>query len=66
MRIAVTVVVEMSDDQVAGYALEYGLPRQGGKLYAREVVEDVRSYVLGCVQQSAAFTEGGADVSIKG
>lgn len=65
MRIAVTLVIEMTDEQVAEYAAEYGLPRGGGKLMAREVVGDVRSLVLTAVQDSAAFGYGGADVSIK-
>jgi hypothetical protein len=71
MRIAVTLVIEMSDEQVQGYADEYGLPRKGGRLYAREVVEDVRSQVLTGIADSTAFGERGdgtrgADVSIKG
>lgn len=73
MRIAVTVVIEMSDEQVKDYANEYGLPRSGGRLYAREVVEEVRDYVLTAVQDSPAFGEvgagdgtRGADVSLKG
>jgi hypothetical protein len=72
MRIAVTLVIDMTDDQVKAYADGYGLPRDGGRLYAREVVEDVRSYVLTAVQDSPAFGEigdgdgtRGADVSIK-
>lgn len=72
MRIVVPVVIDMTDAQVADYAAEYGLPRKGGRLMAKELVEDVRSYVLGCVQESAAFGEvgdgrgtRGADVSLK-
>jgi hypothetical protein len=69
MQIKVPVIIEMTDEQVADYARTYGLPADGGKLYTREVVEDVRAYVLGCVQESAAFGEtgtgdGGASVSI--
>lgn len=73
MRIAVTVVIEMTDEQVKDYADEYGVPRNGGRLYAREVVEDVRGYVLTAVQDSPAFGEigdgkgtRGADVTVKG
>lgn len=71
MRIAVTVVVDMTDEQVQAYAAEYGLPRKGGRLYAREVVEDVRSQVLTGIRDSTAFGETGvgtrgADVSLKG
>ncbi len=72
MRIAVTLVIDMTDEQVKQYADEYGLPAKGGTLYAREVVEDVRSYVLTCIQDSAAFGETGdgngtrgAEVTIK-
>ncbi len=38
-------------------------PRNGGRLYAREVVEDIRSYVLTHVQGSSL--DGYADISIK-
>lgn len=72
MRIPVTLVIEMSDEQVGQYANERGLPAGGGRLYAREVVENVRSYVLTCVQDSPVLGETGdgngtrgADVSIK-
>jgi hypothetical protein len=72
MQIQVPLVIDMTDEQVKQYADEYGLPAQGGKLYAREVVENVRSYVLTCIQDSAAFGETGdgngtrgAAVSIK-
>ena len=61
MRIQVPLVIEMTDEQVKQYAAEYGLPAQGGQLYAREVVQNIRSYVLACVQDSAAF----GSVSIK-
>ena len=74
IRIQVPLVIEMSAEQVAAYAAEYGLPREGGPLRARHIVEDVRSYVLTAVQDSPAFGEimhdgvgaRGADVSIKG
>lgn len=72
MRIPVTLVIDMDDEQVRAYAAEYGLPRDGGRLMAKEVVEDVRSYVLTAVQDSPAFGEigdgkgtRGAEVSIK-
>lgn len=62
----IPVVIEMSDRQLADYALDYGLPRDNdGKPYAKDVVADVRAYVLSSLQQCAAFYEGGADVSIK-
>ena len=72
MRIVVPLVVDMTDEQVRQYADEFGLPAKGGRLYAREVVEDVQRYVLSCVQDSPAFGEvgdgngtRGATVSIK-
>jgi hypothetical protein len=72
MRIHVPLVIEMTGEQLAAYASEYGLPRHGGRLTAKEVVDDVQGYVLTCVQESAAFCEigdsegtRGADVSIK-
>lgn len=72
MRIQVPIVIEMTEQQVQQYANEYGLPAAGGKLYAREVVEHVQSYVLTRIQDSAAFGESGdgngtrgAEVTIK-
>ena len=65
MRIMIPIVVDMTDAQVKDYALEYGLPREGGKLMAKEVVDDVRSLVLTGVQSLGAFADDGADVSIK-
>jgi hypothetical protein len=50
MRITIPVVVEMTDEQVSEYATAYGLPRGGGRLYAKEVVEDVRENVLNGVR----------------
>jgi len=66
MRIQIPLVVEMTDDQVRNYANEYGLPRKGGRLMAKEIVEDVRSYVLTCVQDSAAFGEIGLGDGTRG
>jgi hypothetical protein len=72
IKIQIPIVIEMSDQQVEDYAREYGLPRQGGELRAKEVVDDVRTYVLTAVQDSAAFGETGdgkgtrgAEVSIR-
>jgi hypothetical protein len=62
VRIQVPIVIEMTDEQVKQYAAEHGLPADGGRLYAKEVVADVQSYVLTCIQDSAAF---GAEVTIK-
>ena len=65
MRIPVTLVIEMTDEQAEQYAGDYGLERAGnGRVMAKTIVEDVRSYVLCAVQNSPAFLEG-ADVSIK-
>jgi hypothetical protein len=66
MRIPVTLVIDMTDQQVEQYAAEYGLPAKGGRLYAREVVEDVRRYVLTQVQDSAAFGEAGDGTGARG
>lgn len=70
MRIQIPIVIEMTDDQVETYADKYALPRNGaGKVMAKDIVEEVRSYVLTLVQECAPFgvTQGtrGADVSIK-
>jgi hypothetical protein len=47
------------DDRRAGPGL------QGGPLRAVEVVQDVRARVLAAVQQSAAFGENGATVTVR-
>jgi hypothetical protein len=66
MRVVIPVVIDMTDAQVQDYADEYGLPlSNGGKPYAREVVADVRAYVLNSLQQCPAFYEGRADISIR-
>ena len=70
MRIQIPLVIEMTDEQVAAYAAEYGLSLP---VRAKDIVDDVRSYVLTAIQDSPAFGEIGdgdgtrsADVSIKG
>lgn len=66
MRIAVTVIIEMSDAQIAAYAEEYGIPQQPtGHHRAKDIVDDVRSQVLTGISGSTAFGDGAADVSIK-
>lgn len=66
MRIQIPIVIEMTDEQVEAYADDFGLPRNGaGKVMAKDIVDDIRSYVLTEIQGSAAFGEGCADVSIK-
>ena len=72
MRVPVTLVIEMTDEQVSQYAAERGIPAGDGWQYAREVAADVRSYVLTVVQDSAVLGETGdgdgtrgAAVSIK-
>ena len=66
IRIPVPLVIEMTPEQVQVYANENGLPRDGGPLRNREIVEDVRAYVEHVVQESYSFGNGGADVTIKG
>jgi hypothetical protein len=61
MRIQIPIVVEMTDDQVREYADEYTLNDTSFKT----IREDVRSYVLTCIQNSPAFAEIDADVTIK-
>jgi hypothetical protein len=66
MRIAITILIDMTDAQVADYAAEYGLPVRGSdRPMARDVVEDVRTQVLTAIQCSTAFGDGAADVSLK-
>ena len=66
MRIAVTLVIEMSDQDVADYALEHGVPQQPtGHFRARDIVDDVRGYVLTQIKGSASFYDSAADITIK-
>ena len=73
IRVHLSLVIDMTGDQVAAYAAEYGLPHHDGPLRAKDIVNDVRSYVLTAIQDSAAFGEigrgdgtRGATVTIKG
>jgi hypothetical protein len=63
MRIQIPLVIEMTDEQVKVYAGENGLPVP---VRAKDVIENVRSYVLTSVQDSYSFVGDRADVSIKG
>lgn len=63
MRIVVSLVIEMTDEQVKGYVAEFGLPFHGGPLRARDVVSSVREAVLSDIQGGSLGEF--ADVSIK-
>jgi hypothetical protein len=63
VRIAVTVICEMTDQQVKDYAAEHGLPERGRILYAREVVGHVRSKVLSDLNRTSLGEY--ADITIK-
>ena len=63
MRIPVPLVIDMTDQQAADYAAEFGLG-DGGKVMAKDMVNDVRRYVLTALQGSTLGQF--ADVSIKG
>jgi hypothetical protein len=65
IRVPVTIVVEMDDDQQATYVAQYGLGGGTGRVPVRVVVNDVRSYVLRAIAGSAAFGDDGAAVSLK-
>jgi hypothetical protein len=71
MRIPVTLIIDMTDAQVQDYAEVQGIPLvNGGKPYAKDIVEDVRRYVLAAVRDSPAFGQTGlgtraANVTIK-
>lgn len=58
MRIAVALVIEMTDEQVKGYADEYGLD----DTRAKTIVQDARTHVLTGVQ---GIFDGFANVTIK-
>lgn len=69
MRIAVTVVIDMTDEQLRAYAAAHGLPEP---LRAKNVVDDVQPRVLAAVRDSSTFGETGdghgarrADVTLK-
>jgi hypothetical protein len=65
ITVVVTVAVRMTDAQKEHYVAASGLPHHGGPLRAKDIVDDVRGYVRNALQDSAAFADGGADVSIK-
>jgi hypothetical protein len=67
IRIPVTLVVEMDDDQLREYLADAEVPAApSGHVRARDIVKDVREYTLAAVANSGAFMGGRADVSIKG
>ena len=66
MRIAVTIVIEMTGQQAADYAEHARIPVQpAGHFRARDVVENVRGYVVAEVSGLFDRIGSGADVSIK-
>lgn len=66
IRIPITLVIEMSDRQLAAYVALAGLePARGGHVPAKTIVGDVRERVLGLIRESAAFSGDGAAVSMK-
>lgn len=65
MRIAVTLVIEMTDEQVKNYAGEYGLTVDGSRIRVKDVANDVRSLVLTGVQGLFDGIASGATVTIK-
>lgn len=56
MKIRVTLVIDMDDDQVSEWCEDHGVERS-------EVPADVRGYILNAIEGSAAF-DGQADVSL--
>lgn len=66
ITVVVPVRIEMTDKQVEQYALTYGLPVTNGRVHAKDIVDDVRSYVLTQVQESPAFCETGAGDGTRG
>ena len=64
MRTVVSLVIEMTDEQVKGYVAEFGLPFHDGPLRARDVVSSVREAVLNDIQCGTVGQF--ADVNIKG
>lgn len=63
MRIPVTLVIELTDEQVEQWADDEGLDRNAaGKVIAKDMVENVRSYVL---TETQGLLTGYADVNLK-
>ena len=58
MRIAVQVIVDMTPKQAASYCDVNAVER-------REIRDDIRAYIRTALQDSPAFTGGGADVYVK-
>lgn len=63
IRIPVTLVVELTDQQQADYIADFVTPRAAGKVMARDVVAGVRAHVLSIVVDNGLFSS--FDVSIK-
>jgi hypothetical protein len=67
VRVQVSLDINMTAEQVRAYAADHGLPHPHR---VKDVVSEVRGYVLSCVRDSAAFGADGAggrkaDVSIR-
>ena len=66
MRIAVTLVIDMTDQQVADYADHAGIPVQPtGHFRARDIAENVRGLAFAAVSGTFDGVGSGADISIK-
>jgi hypothetical protein len=65
IRVQVPLVIEMTAEQAQAYADEYSLSDGKNPVRARVIVEDVQSYVLTWIQDSAAFGASAATVTLK-
>lgn len=66
IRIPVTLVIEMDDEQLREYLADAEIPAaRSGHVRARDIVQDVREYVLAAVTNSGAFMGRRATVTIK-
>ena len=63
IRVPISIVIEMDDEQVKNYASEYGLTVDGVRIRAKDIVQDVRENVLHSVQ---GYFDDFADVTMKG
>lgn len=59
MKIAVQVIVEMTPEQASTYCHENSVERH-------EIRDDIRTYIRTALQDSPAFGDGAADVSVRG
>lgn len=66
MKTVVSLVIDMTDEQIADYAAEHQIPVQAnGRPRMKDIVEDVQSHVLALVQAPQPGIGRHATVTLK-